>query len=271
MLVQFVLLLALSPPIAWGSPIAHPFYDEKARGWFWKESPPKEPVIAEDPSAPKAQDLAPPPHSKPEDIPLSSAWFRAHLGTIRDEALDDPSPEKVRRFFIVQKALLDKAERFSISAQSVVLQDPELDERSHHPTTPLGLTLSHQVHQKQRQEALKEIARKAGLLFIFRSDCPYCHLMAPLVEALSERITMRLYPVSLDGGEIPGLHLNSVIKDPLLGQKLKLSATPALFLMVPQRGLYPVLEGSASALELEAHLYEAGHNAGLITKASLER
>lgn len=267
--LKYLLILGLFPPIAGGAAVSHPFYDEKAKGWFWKERVPEPQVTSNAPPL-TSPDTPPPSPPRPEDTPLSSAWFRAHLGAIRDEALDDPSPEKVRRFFMLQKALLDKAERFAASAQSVVLQNPELDERTRHPTTPAAKALHHQVTEARRQEALRAMGRQAGLVFIVRSDCRYCHLMAPLVAALAERMAIRLYPVSLDGGDVPGLKSDQLIKDPLIGEKLKLKSTPALFLMVPQKGLYPVLEGSASALELEAHLYEIGRIAGLISNVSLD-
>ena len=262
MLHTIALLLSLQPLIALGVPVAHPFYAEKAQGWFWKESPPQTPPT-EDPPEREAKSL-PQTESKAEDTPLTSAWFRAHLGAIRDEALDDPSPEKVKRFFLLQKALLDKAERFAETAQSVVLQDARLDERSHHPTTPRARAIRQESDAAVHHQALMALGKVAGLLFIFRSDCRYCHLMAPLIDALSEQFALRLYPVSLDGGALPGMRQGTVLADPLLGQTLHLTVTPALFLMVPHQGLYPILEGAASAMELEAHLYAAGRTAGLI-------
>ena len=265
--IPFLFLLLFLPRIGWGSPLAHPFYEEKARGWFWKEAPPEAKAPPVKPTPQPEASKAPDP-LKLEDIPLTSAWFRSHLGAIRDEALDDPSPEKVRRFFMLQKALLDKADRFAQSAQSVVLQDPELDERGHHATTPSALALTHHAENASRHGVLREMGKKAGLLFVFRSDCRFCHLMAPLVRSLCEEIAMRLYPVSLDGGNLEGLEGHPLIKDPSLTLKLHLAATPALFLMVPEKGVYPVLEGSAPLPDLEAHLEAAGRIAGLVPKLS---
>jgi len=261
------LLLLYLPLIAWGAPIAHPFYEEKAQGWFWKEKIP-EPPKAPEPERPKASAPSPsPPLRSPSDEPLTSAWFRAHLGTIRDAALDDPSPEKVRQYFLLQKVLLDKAQRFAESAKRVVFQDPSLDERAHHASTPTALALEHQAQHDGRQMDLSRIGGKAGLLFIFRSDCRYCHLMAPLINALCQRTGIRLYSVSLDGGGLPGLPEESLVTDPALGHKLNLTVTPTLFLMVPGNGIHPVLEGSSSEVELEDRVIAAGRTAGLIANS----
>lgn len=261
------LFLLFLPLIVWGSPIAHPFYDEKAQGWFWKEKIP-DPPKAPEPERPKAPEpLSSPPSRSPSDEPLTSAWFRAHLGTIRDAALDDPSPEKVRQYFLLQKVLLDKAQRFAESAKRVVFQDPNLDERAHHASTPSALALEHQAQHDARHIDLSLIGKKAGLLFIFRSDCRYCHLMAPLINTLCQRTEIRLYSVSLDGGGLPGLPEESVLTDPALGQKLNLTVTPTLFLMVPGNGIHPVLEGSSSEVELEDRVIAAGRTAGLIANS----
>ena len=261
---QTTLLLFLLPLIVRGAPVSHPFYDEKARGWFWKEKMP-EPRHSPEPETPKAPEPPPSrPSSPPADEPLSSAWFRAHLGTIRDAALDDPTPEKVRQYFLLQKVLLDKAERFAETARSVVFQDPALDERAHHASTPSGLALEHQAQHHARQTELVLIGKKAGLLFVFRSDCRYCHLMAPLISELSLRTGIRLYAVSLDGGALPGIPKESISSDPGWGQQLHLTVTPALFLMGPSDGIHPVLEGSSSLVELEERIIAAGRTTGLI-------
>mgnify|MGYP000423381356 CR=1 FL=1 len=38
-----------------------------------------------------------------------------------------------------------------------------------------------------RDAALTAIAKQAGVLFFFRSDCPYCEAQAPLLEVLTAR------------------------------------------------------------------------------------
>jgi len=266
---QVLLLLSLLPNIAKGAPVAHPFYEEKSRGWFWKETHPD--PVPPPKSAPSKEGASstPPPQPASAETPLTSAWFRAHLGSIRDAALDDPTPEKVRQYFLLQKILLDKAERFAMTARSVVFLDPTLDERAHHAATPSGHALEQDAEAQTRRRDLTLIGKKAGLLFVFRSDCRYCHLMAPVVSRLSQRTGIRLYSVSLDGGALPGLAMASVSTDPALGEKLHLNVTPAIFLMVPQNGLHLVLEGSSTELELEDRILAAGRSLGGMSPATM--
>jgi conjugal transfer pilus assembly protein TraF len=233
------------------------YYQRKAEGWFWKvpsELPseghaPK----PEDPPAP--QDVA---ESPKVDPPLSSAWFRKQLPLVRDQALDDPTPENVHRYFVMQKAMIDKAERFSLTARSVVLQDPLLDEP---PGLP-GTEAEAPRHLKSSQ--LHRIAQRSGLLFVFRSDCPYCHQMAPILHRFAEQYGFRLRAVSLDGPSLQGLSDTPITVDPSLSDRLHLSGTPALFLLVPPQGIHRLLEGAATEADLAERLLALGLELGLL-------
>ncbi|NDE35050.1 MAG: hypothetical protein EBY15_10005, partial [Gammaproteobacteria bacterium] len=87
-----------------------PFYSDKARGWFWREVSPS-PVL--DPERPEDTPSIPAPEAKssevlkPEPPPLSTAWFRSELGAFRDRAIDDPSPQNLHHYFVLQRILMD--------------------------------------------------------------------------------------------------------------------------------------------------------------------
>jgi thiol-disulfide isomerase/thioredoxin len=55
---------------------------------------------------------------------------------------------------------------------------------------------------------MKNIAREHGLIFFFRSDCPYCHQYAPTLKLLSEMYGIEVLGVSIDGA----VYLNSESK-----------------------------------------------------------
>jgi conjugal transfer pilus assembly protein TraF len=210
--------------------------------------------------------MAPSP-SPLEDQPLTAAWYRKHLGEIRDRALDDPSPENVRSFFLIQKSLLDKAETFAAAARDVVLSDPLLDER---PSRSPSLSLSEgygQTERLMRLQDLKALSGKAGLLFVYRSDCRYCHAMAPLLDTLCRKTGLHLIAMSLDGAPLHGLSTAIHRAAPDLAARLKLTVTPMLYLMMPPRRLETVLEGAATEIELEERILAAGRRLGLLDRS----
>jgi conjugal transfer pilus assembly protein TraF len=253
----------LLAPLSLGATVGnHAWYQGKAEGWFWKERIPDQASPQPKPITPPAPN--PPDPSPPEDQPLTAAWYRKHLGDIRDRALDDPSPENVRSFFLIQKTLLDKAETFADAARDVVLSDPLLDER---PSRTPSLSLAEAAGESERLkrlQGLKALSGKAGLLFVYRSDCRYCHAMAPLLDALSRKTGLHLIALSLDGVPLQGLSTAIHRIAPDLAERLSVTVTPMLYLMKPPHRLETILEGAASEIELEERILAAGHRLGLL-------
>lgn len=260
-LLLLIGLTAEIPPAA-SDPL--PYYDQKAQGWFWKERLP--PPSPEPPHHPETIDPQKTEESAP--LPLTAAWFRRELGPIRDQALDEPTETHVLRFFQLQKILLDKAERFARVARSIVLSHPELDERSHPKTLKEPGPGARRTPDSAPSMALMALGRQAGLLLVHRSDCPYCQRMAPLLEHTAKASRLRLYALSLDGPGLEGLLSATAIKDHSLAQRLGVEATPALFLMVPGRGFYPLGEGFMTEAELEDRLLALGETLNLLPRIS---
>lgn len=244
------------------------YYLDKGRGWFWKE-PMREPTPPQ-PESPNPLPAKEDPPSllekKPPPEPLTSAWFRENLASIRDQALDHPTPENVRRYFRVQKFMLDKAEHFSEMAQTIVVLDADLDENRNHPIAPFGAHLRNLEQDEAKNRILEILRDRAGILYLYRSDCPYCHQMVPILNILSKVHGFPLYGQSLDGKPIKGLQLKREIRIRDIEGHLGVTATPALFLMIPGKGIYRIGEGSLSLSDLIQRLETLAHALGLIPK-----
>jgi len=111
------------------------------------------------------------------------------------------------------------------------------------------------------------VAHKAGILFFFRSDCPYCHIQAPLLAVLEKRFGFKVYAVSLDGKPMPGELYLDFHTDRGQANLLGVISTPALFLMKPPDGLLPLSQGALSLDELTSRILQAAHESGWIDDA----
>ena len=273
----FVLLFSLQAFDAWGQEEAPDsglsYFNDKARGWFWYE-------VMPDPVAKKKSQVQPrpmpaPPQSevkaqasKPaEPEPLSAAWLRKNMKGYLNKAIDDPSPENVAAFYYLQRVMMDKAERFTNAARSVVMSDPHLDETVRRPVATFAANEANRQASLTADRALKDIAGQAGILFFFRSDCPYCHVEAPILAMLERAYGFKIYPVALDGKPMPnGLYPNFK-GDQGQAALLGVESTPALFLMKPPKEIVPLSQGALSLEELTGRILLAAKESGWLDEA----
>jgi len=85
--------------------------------------------------------------------------------------------------------------------------------------------------KKVRKQTLVELSKTHGLFFFFRSDCEYCHMMAPTLKRLERESGMTVFPVSLDGVGIPDYP--NPVPDRGFSTKIGINTVPALVLAVP--------------------------------------
>jgi conjugal transfer pilus assembly protein TraF len=244
------------------------FYLRSEEGWFWYEREP-EPQEEPEPAPP-----LPPPASTPTPSetpsgapPLSSAWLRERLGAYRDQAIDDPTPDNVALYLYLQRVAMDKASRFAAATQRAVQFDPFLDEITQRPTANFAANLVNEQTARQRAALLAQIAQEAGVLFFFRSDCPYCEAQAPLLATLHQRHGFAVLPVSIDGAPLPGDQFPNFQRDAGQAQALGVVSTPALFLARPPDGVALIAQGLLSLSQLEERLLTAALEAGWISEA----
>ena len=247
------------------------FFLDKERGWFWRESQsePKKPELI----APKPSNPNPPPiqdfpnSSSPEPSAFSAAWFRKNLEHYRDRAIDDPSQENVAAYYYLQRVMMDKAHRFTDVARQVVMSDPFLDENQRRPITTFAANETNRLAGIASEQTLSSVAHQAGILFFFRSDCPYCHIQAPLLALLEKRFGFKVYAVSLDGKPMPGDLYLDFHTDRGQANLLGVVSTPAMFLMKPPDELLPLSQGALSLDDLTGRILLSAHESGWIDDA----
>ena len=256
------------------------YFEDKQRGWFWYEVLP-EPVKKNQPEIQADQEKSKPDTKPPSDVqveiepktqtkpsaepqPLSSAWLKQNLEHYLNQAIDDPSPENVAAFYYLQRVMMDKAERFTNAARYVVMSDPQLDETVRRPVATYAANEANHQASMVAERALKAIAAQAGILFFFRSDCPYCHVQAPILAMLENAYGFKIYPVSLDGLPMPNSFFSQFKRDNGQAAMLGVEQTPALFLMKPPKQIVPLAQGALSLEEITGRILLAAKEAGWI-------
>jgi len=270
-LLLIMMTLLLKVLTAWGMEGDEPgvsYFTDKQRGWFWYEVQP-EPVLKRKPqpskvvpSLPSITETPPRPITPVEPEPLTSVWLRKNMETYLNKAIDEPSHENVAAFYYLQRTMMDKAERFTNAARYVVMSDPQLDETVRRPVATYAANEANHQASVMADRALKDIAGVAGILFFFRSDCPYCHVQAPILSMLEKAYGFKIYPVSLDGLPMPNGLFGHFKLDQGQAALLGVEQTPALFLMKPPKQILPLSQGALSLEELTSRILLAAKEAG---------
>ncbi|WP_427501679.1 conjugal transfer protein TraF (plasmid) [Methylomonas sp. MED-D] len=269
-----VCCLLLLPCAAWSDQGEPSFFLDKQRGWFWRELSP-EPSIEQTPSPseteekissnPQKQEMPPPEPAQPPAY-LSAEWFRKNLEHYKDAAIDSPTEQNVAAYYYLQRVMMDKAQRFANVAQRVVMADPRLDENNRRPLATFASNAANQRATQANEQAMSTIAKQAGLLFFFRSDCHFCEAQAPLLSVLEQRFGFKVYPVSLDGKPMPSGFYKQFRTDTGQAQALGVMSTPALFLMKPPNEILPVAQGVVSLDDLTSRVLLSAKHAGWISE-----
>ena len=227
--------------------------DQPAFAWYCD---PEEPLAP--PPAPTAKPtLVPPtPPTKPP-LPItdiqSAREFRERIEALQDRAIMAPTPDNVRAYIEAQEHAMKKGAEFSDVWRRVVWANPDLDYSQRRPVNATAVRAYDQDRITVEAGQLRELAKEHGLLFFFRSDCPYCHALAPTLLEFSRDTGFEILPISVDGGPLPGFA--QFTTDRGQAERLGVTRVPTLYIASRKTGdLAPIGSGVISLTELSQRI-----------------
>ena len=209
-------------------------------GWFWYRDPP---------ASVKPPKAVPPPPSRPAELVEFEA-MQQRLDELKRVAVMNPTDTNLVAYMRYQRFVMNKSEVFAERWQRLVWTVPELDYGlSGRPTNSMAIGAFDEQQQIRQAQVVRNLASTHGLLFIFRSDCPYCHRFAPILKRFEQEFGMTVFPVSLDGRGLP--EYPNPQTDNGIATRLNASVVPALYLTAPsKRQIRPVGFGVMALTEL---------------------
>jgi conjugal transfer pilus assembly protein TraF len=194
------------------------------------------------------------PQSEGEQAVEALKKLREEVEQKRAIAILKPTPEKLKSYIVAQEALMDRASLFSDVWRRVVWANPEINYQLRNPSNNAAIQVRDTQRSRRETDTLAVLAKEWGLFFIFRSDCAYCHRLAPTLKLLSEQYGITVFPVSLDGGGLPDYPRPA--KDNGMASALGVSVVPLVVLgNVKDRRLLPIGSGVLSAQEIVERIY----------------
>ena len=179
--------------------------DSHKFNWYCDQQDAKPPV--REPAAPVGGPPAQASQPLPQRIEIAdiktTEQMRVELKRREDLAIMDPSKEKLTDYLQLWQVVQDKGSTFADSWRRVVWQTPELDYALKRPSNNLAIRTFNTTADALQEAQLRALAADHGLIFFFKSDCPYCHTMAPAVRMMAERFGIEVLAVSIDGVGLP--------------------------------------------------------------------
>ena len=209
-------------------------------GWFWYRDPaPKKPMRHSTP--------VPPQH--PTELANFDA-MQKRLEELKRVAVMNPTDDHLLAYMRYQRRVMNKSALFAERWQRLVWRVPDLDYGLNgRPTNAMAINVFDDRQRDRDGETVRNLATTHGLLFVFRSDCPFCHRFAPILKRFEQDFGMTVLAVSLDSGTLPDYP--DAPPDNGIAARLNPSAVPALYLTDPTtRHIQPVGFGLLSMSDL---------------------
>ena len=140
------------------------YWLRKREGWFWYRDPPQ---------------ILPPPKESPASPirPPELVGFEAmqkRLDDLKRVAVMNPSDANLLAYMRYQRFVMNKSELFAQNWQRLVWTVPDLDYGlTGRPTNSMAVAAFDEQQRERQAQTVRNLAATQGLLFIFRSDCPY--------------------------------------------------------------------------------------------------
>ena len=233
--------ISIAPPAEEaGDPVLNSYWLRNREGWFWYREP--LPPAAQSPLPPAAP-------KRPAELTDFEA-MQKRLDELKRVAVMNPTDANLLAYMRYQRMVMNKSEVFADRWQRLVWAVPELDYGlTGRPTNSMAIAAFDEQREERQAQAVRALSATHGLIFIFRSDCPYCHRFAPILKRFEQEYGMLVFPVSLDGGGLP--EYPNPQADNGIAARLNASVVPALYLTAPsKREIRPVGYGVMALSDL---------------------
>lgn len=232
---------------------AGPYWRDRWRGWHFYEDPAVDDTPATPAIPPASTAAIPPPANPTTPRPPELEEFERLQKTLeeyRNVAIIRPSEANVRRYMELEAKVVSQASTFADVARRVAWATPELDPTLQgRPVNAKALEVFEETQRTERSHSVAQLGKDHVLFFFYRSDCPYCHAFAPVLEAFQNRHGIQVVAISIDGGPMPGFP--SARRDNGIATTLQVSQVPAVFLAQPFTGqITPIGFGVLSESQL---------------------
>ena len=223
------------------APLCGGWLERKAEGWCWYEE--------EKEAAEEIIEI-----NEQESAAEQLESFKNKNELLFAEAVLNPTQENMIKYMEAQKALIERSASFSKSWEKILLVRPDLDPTAtSFATSHYGRQLQKSIEREEKEELIKEISKRYGLLFFYEGSNKASQSFANVVKTLSKKYHWTVVGVSMDGVPLPEIGTNADLQ---LAKKIGVNIFPSLFAFEPgERIAVPLSFGLKSLDQIENNVF----------------
>lgn len=134
----------------------------------------------------------------------------------RKKAVITGKEQDIKKFLSTHNLIINKGIDFARISQELIENSPLLsNSESYYKNMH-----EQNIREKEQKEILDNAYQRYGLVFIYSSNCPYCHRQLPIILKFKDRHQLQVMGISIDGNYFENLDENitdeTITNDPLV-------------------------------------------------------
>lgn len=263
------LLLLITQSIQAQDATTERWVDRKAEGYFWyKDKFEAEPEEPEKEEISKPVVTTPPPVEPAGPAPLSSKWIRENMQNYLDNAIDNPTPENITAYLMIQKYAMDKSFAYMDATESATLGNPLLDEINKRPSANFAKKELDRSANETRKTVLTKISQNAGL-FVFLDGSPASTAQSNIIDMLKRNYAFDI--ISIAAGPLaPDNTAQNVRQNKGHVKQLQVTSFPAIVMLRGDGVFDHISQAPVSYSDLQKRILVGAKRLGVITKEEFD-
>ena len=247
-LCQVVLLFTTGAPCAGEPPFMEEngkaYYGDAKRGWWWYEKIPLE-KRDRDEKVEDGKKRSP----RLSDYTMEELWnmypddFQAVLMAFQKKAVQVPSENNVREYYVVQDIARRKSLAFANVSAAVMQKYPDLSVAADFPITAPGRNAEVSQRTDEIESRIRIAREEFALIYFSSAGCPYCAEEGSILSRFVEKYGWEIREIDIE-------------REAAVSSVFGIETTPTLLLIYRGRADHiTVSAGVASLAEIEEKLY----------------
>jgi conjugal transfer pilus assembly protein TraF len=222
--------------------------DDSRRGWWWYEDPPKiekKREKQEGTKEPTPERVLP----SLKDYSSEQLWnmhpddFQPLIKEFMKKAVQTPTIENVREFYIMLDIARMKSHVFQNVAGTVLQKHPELSLNADIPIDAFGIAAKNRMKQIEVESGIREAAREYALIYFYSENCRFCQAQDEVLREFTGKF----------GWEVKRVEIT---EHPELAARFNVGITPYVMLIYrDSKDFFPVVIGVTTLDEMEDRVF----------------